>query len=95
MAKRHSLAEDIISGRPLAAVPAPDAKPVDTAPRPRAKRAPAPELERLETVPFRITAKQRRGLVNEAVRRMEARGGGRLDASEVLREVLDAWLEGR
>jgi hypothetical protein len=31
----------------------------------------------------------------EAMKRAAARGAGRLDASEVLREVLDAWLKRR
>lgn len=101
MAKRHSLADDIISGRPLSAVPAPDAKPVDTAPRrPRKLREPAPRTRReLTTVPVRLWGDQRKALVDEAMKRAELSGSGRLDASSVMREFFDgcfkAWLEER
>jgi hypothetical protein len=73
------------------------AEPVETA-RPKRKRPPAPKpqparQERLEAVLYRVTAEQRRALNAKAFRRAEERGSGKPDASEVLREVLQAWLE--
>lgn len=100
MAKRHSLAEDIISGRPdISVVAGEAAEGVEAAlptRKPRPKRAPTPPLpERYETVPVRMKPSMRKALVREAVRRMEERGGGRLDSSEVVREALEYLLEER
>jgi hypothetical protein len=39
-----------------------------------------------------LEPKQLKALRAEAMKRMKASGAGRMDASEVLREVLDAWL---
>lgn len=53
----------------------------------------SPNADPLETVPYRVRRSQRQKLVAEAVRRASARGAGRLDASEVLRELIDEWLD--
>lgn len=42
---------------------------------------------------FSIAPEHEKALRNEAFRRAQQRGSGRPDASEVLREVLDGWIE--
>ena len=42
---------------------------------------------------FTITPEQEKALRSEAFRRAEATGTRKVDASAVLREVLDDWLE--
>jgi hypothetical protein len=44
---------------------------------------------------FSMEAHQLAALRAEATRRMVERGRGRLDASEVVREAVDAWLKRR
>jgi hypothetical protein len=46
----------------------------------------------LEKVMYRLEPRQIAALRSEAFRRAQERSTGRPDASEVLREVLDAWL---
>lgn len=46
----------------------------------------------LEKVMYRLDPKQIQALRAEAFRRAEERGSGRPDASEVLREIVDAWI---
>lgn len=61
---------------------------------PKVERPPAEHhqvLEDLEPVTYRVTRAQRDALVQEAIRR---RRRGKLDASLVLRELLDELLEG-
>lgn len=44
---------------------------------------------------FSVTPEQLEALRAEATRRMVSRGRGRIDAGEVLREALDAWMRKR
>lgn len=58
---------------------------------PSAGRKPS-TTEPLVPALFRVTARQKRALTEEAIRRAQERGLAKLDSSEVLREVLEAWL---
>lgn len=42
---------------------------------------------------FSVELKHLHALRAEALKRAQAKGGGRMDASEVLREVLNAWMK--
>jgi hypothetical protein len=104
MSKRPSLAAaERDAGQTLNLVAGVAAEPVETAPkRARSKRskAPAPKPQasqpvRLEPVLYRVTLEQRRALNAEAFKRAEERGSGKPDASEVIREILTAWMEER
>jgi hypothetical protein len=44
---------------------------------------------------FTIAPEHEEALVEEATKRAAARGSRRLDASEVLREILDEWIRKR
>jgi len=58
--------------------------------------APAPKpaaAEKTVGVFYQVLERQRRVLVQVATRRMNQKGGGKLDSSEVLREVIDAGLK--
>lgn len=57
-------------------------------------RTPPPE-GKLEKATFSLSPRHLQALRAEAIKRMQERGAGRLDASEVLREVLDAWMAKR
>jgi hypothetical protein len=49
--------------------------------------------DRTEQVQYRVTEAQRVFLVREAMKRALREGHGRIDASEVLREILDEHME--
>ncbi len=62
------------------------------------ERAPSPaprRTEELVPVLVRMTKGQKRALSEEAFRRAQERGSSKLDSSEVLREILDAWVTRR
>ncbi|WP_181791497.1 hypothetical protein [Myxococcus llanfairpwllgwyngyllgogerychwyrndrobwllllantysiliogogogochensis] len=44
---------------------------------------------------YQVTQEQAEALMDEAYERRKQRGGGRLDASEVLREIVDEWRTAR
>lgn len=52
----------------------------------------APDEEKLVKVQYMLRRGQIYALRAEAVRRASERRAGRLDASEVLREIIDGWL---
>lgn len=86
----------------LHVVPAPaEEAPVTAAPIPAAPiAAPTPATakataERHIATNVRLRADQWEALRREALDRALARRGGKADASEVLREVIDVWLESR
>ncbi len=61
--------------------------------KPEAERQ-QPELARMK-VQYVLDTRQVQALRAEAFKRAAARGTGQADASEVLREILDAWLARR
>ncbi len=53
-----------------------------------------PTNEPMLVTTFRVRASHIAALQTAAIARKLARGSGKADASEVLREVLDAWIAG-
>lgn len=53
------------------------------------------DLNQRTTTNFRITVRQKKALADEARKRASAKGLTMADASEVLREILDSWMEDR
>lgn len=60
--------------------------------RARLARVPGPPKKGLKFVGYRLRPEQIAALRREALRRAEASGSGKPDASEIVREALDAWL---
>jgi hypothetical protein len=63
--------------------------------RKAARDARVEQRERLVVTNVRITNAQWLALKQEALDLTRARGGGKADASEVLRGILDDWLDKR
>lgn len=59
--------------------------------KPKAEVKPQPP--QLIGVFYRVTLEQKRALIKEAMRRADLGSRGKIDASEVLREALNFWME--
>lgn len=63
-------------------------------PKRKADASPVEAAPRWVVTTIRITPAHWKALRVAALERSMARGGGKADASEVLREVLDGWIAG-